>query len=360
MNLLYSVIKYKVIKRLILIKSKSISSGIMSCEAENYYNSLIKSSFNDKSDILKKKTNILNPNFITGFVDAEGSFVVLIRKLPNYKSGWRVETRFQIGIGKKDRPILELIKSFLGGVGKISEELTSVELRVSSITDIINIIIPHFEKYPLLTQKKADFEIFKLIVKLINDKKHLAYEGILEIVSLRASMNLGLSSRLNEAFPNITPVSRPVVQGQKIKDPYWLAGFASGEACFFIDIHKSSSTKVGAQVQLKFQITQHIRDAELLKSLISYLGCGTYYPRLTQDIGEFAVVGLNDIISNVIPFFKKYPIIGIKVEDFLAFCKVSDLMSNKQHLNTEGLENIRLIKSSMNRKRLFLDTSKRI
>ena len=194
MNLTHSVIKYKVLKKkkpINLTKLKDISYGVMS---KNYYSSQIKSSCiffffkKNKSEILKKKINILNPNFRTGFVDAEGSFLVLIRKLPGYKSGIRVETRFQIGMDKKDRPLLELIKSFFFfflRVGKISEALTSVELRVSSLTDLTNIIIPHFEKYPLLTQKKADFEIFKLIVKLINDKKHLTYEGILEIVSFK-------------------------------------------------------------------------------------------------------------------------------------------------------------------------------
>lgn len=39
---------------------------------------------------------------------------------------------------------------------------------VNSTKDINDVIIPHFEKYPLLTQKKADFILFKsAIVKNI-------------------------------------------------------------------------------------------------------------------------------------------------------------------------------------------------
>lgn len=352
MNLIFTIFIHKVNKPITLYKF--ISYVVM---VKSNYSSLIKSTSYDKSEINKKTK--LNPNFITGFVDAEGSFVILIRKVSGYNTGWRVETRFQIGLDKKDRSLLELIKLSLGGVGKISEGLNSVELRVTSLTDLTNIIIPHFEKYPLITQKKADFELFKRVVQLINDKKHLSHDGILEIVSIKASANLGLSNRLKEAFPNIIPVTRPVIVGQTIKNPYWLAGFSSGEACFFIDINKSSNTKVGAQVQLKFVITQHSRDTELLKSLINYLNCGKYYPRLNEDKGEFVVVGLNDIINNIIPFFKEYPILGIKVDNFLDFCKVSDLMLNKEHLNSEGLEKIRLIKGSMNKKRLFIDTTNR-
>jgi hypothetical protein len=37
---------------------------------------------------------------------------------------------------------------------------------------------------------------------------------------------------------------------------------------------KSESVKVGFQSILVFQITQHARDEKLMKSLISYLGCG--------------------------------------------------------------------------------------
>jgi len=50
----------------------------------------------------------------------------------------------------------------------------------------------------------------------------------------------------------------------------------SGEGCFFIDISKST-TKVGARIQLIFKITQHMRDIQLIESLIPYFGCGNVY-----------------------------------------------------------------------------------
>ena len=55
--------------------------------------------------------------------------------------------------------LLELIKSSLGGVGKISEVLTSVELRVSYLTDLTNIIIPHREaRFNVLCMMHGDVE----------------------------------------------------------------------------------------------------------------------------------------------------------------------------------------------------------
>lgn len=57
-------------------------------------------------------------------------------------------------------------------------------------------IIPFFEKYPLVSQKRADFELFKQIVELINNKEHLTPAGLQKIVNLKAALNLGNSGEL--------------------------------------------------------------------------------------------------------------------------------------------------------------------
>jgi len=62
----------------------------------------------------------------------------------------------------------------------------------SSVEDLTNIIIPHFEKYSLLTQKAADFNAFKNIVELIKNNAHLSIEGLHQIINIKASMNKGL------------------------------------------------------------------------------------------------------------------------------------------------------------------------
>jgi len=59
----------------------------------------------------------------------------------------------------------------------------------------------------------------------------------------------------------------------------------------------------------------------------------------------------------IIPFFKNYPLIGIKAQDFLYFCQIAELMKTGAHLTVEGLEKIRLIKSGMNQKDCEIDTN---
>jgi LAGLIDADG endonuclease len=68
-----------------------------------------------------------------------------------------------------------------------------VSFRVNSLHDLTNIIIPHFENYPLLTQKLADFKLLKQVIELIENKTHFTKEGLQEIINIKASMNLGIS-----------------------------------------------------------------------------------------------------------------------------------------------------------------------
>lgn len=215
----------------------------------------------------------LHPWYVTGFCDGESSFMILVQKRGEK---WVTVARFAICLHEKDKVLLERIQSNFGGVGGFCKgnkgALTYV---VSSFKDIRDVIIPHFDKYPLLTKKRADFELFKSAVKLMHKKEHLTSEGLVKIVSIKVSLNNGLTPALVEAFPTITPIDRPLVEGMEIPDPNWVVGFTDGEGCFKIKTYKSSAYNLGMQVGFTFQLTQHIRDIILMKSLISYLGSGS-------------------------------------------------------------------------------------
>lgn len=103
-------------------------------------------------------------------------------------------------------------------------------------------------------------------------------------------------------------------------------------------------------VQLIFQLSQHVRDEQLVKSFIDYFQCGHVGIR-KDGIVYFRVSKFYDIIEKIIPFFKKYPVIGEKSKDFADWCEVAELMKNRAHLTAEGLENIKKIKAGMNRGR---------
>jgi LAGLIDADG endonuclease len=92
-----------------------------------------------------------------------------------------------------------------------------------------------------------------------------------------------------------------------------------------------------------------------MKILINYLGCGRYVAAgLDYKYGEFIVSNLPEIVEKIIPFFKKYPIIGNKSLDFYDFCKISSMKVAKCHTTNEGLEKIRKINEGMNLRRKYL------
>jgi hypothetical protein len=91
---------------------------------------------------------------------------------------------------------------------------------VHSVDNLINIIIAHFDKYPLITQKRADFILFKSILEVMNKGEHLTIDGLYKILSIKASLNKGLPEALLASFPMITPVERPVIETQENIDPF--------------------------------------------------------------------------------------------------------------------------------------------
>ena len=152
-------------------------------------------------------------------------------------------------------------------------------------------------------------------------------------------MNKGLSEKLKLAFPSVVPVLRPLVENSKTIDPHWLAGFVAGEGSFIINIQKSSTYSLGQGVILFFVITQHLRDQQLLFSVMECLACGNVYQK--GEVFDFRVSKFADITEKIIPFFKKYQIHGVKAKDFNDWCQVAKLMKEKKHLTIEGLEQIK-------------------
>lgn len=59
----------------------------------------------------------------------------------------------------------------------------------------------------------------------------------------------------------------------------------------------------------------------------------------------------SDIVNIIIPFFDKYPVIGLKKLDYLDFKKISELVKTKYHLTSEGFLEIEKINSQMNQRR---------
>lgn len=105
------------------------------------------------------------------------------------------------------------------GIGKIyTAGPTAVTLEVRSIKEL-QVIIAHFDKYPLISKKRGDSELFKIAVGYIQQGLHLTIKGLIKIISIKASMNRGLPDGLKAAFSDINPIAKPLIKNQPIPDP---------------------------------------------------------------------------------------------------------------------------------------------
>ena len=317
------------------------------------YSTLSNSSLNNK----------LTPWFITGFADAEGCFSFAIKPDAKSKLKWRTSPLFVIKLHIKDLAILELIKNTLM-VGKIRKNgLNSVQYVVESIKEL-QVIVDHFNKYPLVTEKASDFLIFRKCFEILKQREHLTEKGLLSLIGLKSSLNWGLSLSLKKAFPNVIFVDRPLFKFNGIPDPYWISGFTSGDGSFHLNI-KKSETNVSHRVSLRFSINLNIRDAEVLKGLVIYfntlnktisvvkgkLNQENQYVSKSDNTVSLAITKISELIEVIIPFFDNYPIRGVKSLDFSDFKKVAIMIGAKEHLTIEGLNRILEIKLNMNKHR---------
>lgn len=143
-------------------------------------------------------------------------------------------------------------------------------------------------------------------------------------------MNLGLSEVLKAAFPYTIPVARLLLSKQVIPHPEWMAGFITGEGTFFVKINKGRN-RVGIGVQIVFQVAQHIRDEELMKSFVSYFKCGNYVRPVQKEWGYFQCTKFSNNYDIIIQFCLKHPIRGVKAKDFLDWLEVAEII--KRSLN---------------------------
>lgn len=133
----------------------------------------------------------LDPNYICGFVDGEGCFSISISKHRTLKRKVEVRALFEIELRADDVKILKDIQEMLncGNIYILNYSRYGwrphVKYKVSNIKDLSDKIIPFFDRYPLKAKKRNIYKIFRQIVLMMKDKKHLTDTGFRKILSLK-------------------------------------------------------------------------------------------------------------------------------------------------------------------------------
>lgn len=134
-------------------------------------------------------------DYIAGFIDGEGCFVIVVSKHKTKKLKRDGRVSFQIELRDDDQEILEHIQETLGcgRLYQLSYERYGwkphVKYMVSAIQDLHDKVIPFLEKYPLRAKKRHSFKLFRKAVDIVYRKEHLTEKGIQALLDIRQKMN---------------------------------------------------------------------------------------------------------------------------------------------------------------------------
>ena len=135
----------------------------------------------------------LDTNWIIGFVDGEGCFHISINKIDKMSLGWQVLPEFRVVQHIRDDKVLYMIKNYFGfggiKINRKDKHGIRKEYRVRGLENL-NKLVKFFEINPLQTPtKQKNFNSFKQVIKMINNKEHLTKSGLDKIAIIISDMN---------------------------------------------------------------------------------------------------------------------------------------------------------------------------
>lgn len=136
------------------------------------------------------KQHILSPEYLSGYVDGEGCFTVSFSRRPKLRIGWETKPSFSVSQNEDRAQVLFAMQSYFDA-GFLRRDYSDKTLKyeVRKLDDLIEKVIPHFESFPLFSEKQQDFLLFKEICLLVRQGVHHTPNGLTQIVRLAFQMN---------------------------------------------------------------------------------------------------------------------------------------------------------------------------
>jgi hypothetical protein len=150
----------------------------------------------------KNQIKILDPFYISGFCDAESCFSL------NLDNKFHPRFSFSIGLNIKDKELIYQINSFFHNTrSRITFYSPHNEIRLTfdNLDLINNLIILHFDSYPLFGTKLVDYELFNMGINMINTGDYKTSDGLRKFGEIALSMNEGYKKIIIKLFPDSHP-----------------------------------------------------------------------------------------------------------------------------------------------------------
>jgi hemolysin-activating ACP:hemolysin acyltransferase len=293
----------------------------------------------------KKRTFNMSSEWLTGFTQSDGSFVV---SFENYKEGIPVRTRciFNLTQSKEELELFNEIQKFLG-VGIVHKNRENVTYTVSSIKDIIEVIIPLFDNNNLRGSKLLSYKIFKEVALMMQNKKHLTLEGIIQIIDFAYFMNKETSLRTEDSkkllinnlelkYGKIPKVSKIFLPNENFKElPIsleFVRGLIDGDGSFNLAFRTNRR-----RIDANFTVITELSSSSVLTELVEFFDCGTVY-NLKSASARYQVQSIDQILEKILPKLSNIKFNTIKQEHYETTIKVCKLIKSIGYKTDENLK----------------------
>lgn len=280
--------------------------------------------------------------WFVGFTDAEGHFII------STNSKGYVTFRFIIRLHVDDLYVLQKINNNLN-IGVVRVEGNSSVFVVTDLNSIRDVLLPIFDKYPLLTTKTLDLSDFKkaIEIKLNSPTPKLNNTDLTNISTIKNGMNLGRTKISANEYNTI-------IKNVNI-NPFWLLGFVEGEGTFGIK-----------NLAPYFQIAQNSKNKAILDIINTYLGSipkgisttkSTALPLLTvnfntkTNVFSYIINNIDVLFDYIIPFFQGLEFQTRKFKDFELWSVAVKLHKFGYFYESNGRKLLMSIASSINKHR---------
>jgi LAGLIDADG endonuclease len=305
--------------------------------------------FKDLTDVKALPTKLTELNWhITGFVEGDGSFPIVLSPAPDKKFGWLIQPRFEIELRNNTDSLttLRIVQRVMGLNSTIDSLESSFKLNVTNRRVSLEKVIPFFGRYkPAL--KKGEFALFKEVTESLESKKHLEEDGFKQIITDIFSLPVNREQRrkwtFGDIFPNEPAPSRLTVpelifpEGVALR--HYLAGFIDAEGALGFAIVPETKT-------LTPYLTLTHSEIRILRKAQQILQAGNI------STGRLQIYGVDAISRKVMPFLEKHQLIT-KRTAYLEFKKILGLVEEGEHKKRFD-EIVRMVRS-MNDRGLLRD-----
>ena len=125
--------------------------------------------------------------YISGYVDGASPFPS--HRARSIRVGWEVRPSLSVSQNGDRAEVHHALMTYFG-CGSIRPDRSDKTLKWETrrLEDILERVMPHFERYPLSSGKRYDFERFAHVCRLMAGGAHRSRDGLVEIVELASGM----------------------------------------------------------------------------------------------------------------------------------------------------------------------------